>query len=316
MPEMSDEDYEAWMWLADENQKDARDVSWVPFGIGEGMAAGHTGVAKQALGKAAAGLIGNVDLPTFSSDDYGKYSLVGTYDPEMADYSTISEDPRLMEMELAALDRLSNENGAVAQAHRDAGMRQAIFGANSMAKGREDAIRQDAERSGQSGAGMDQVLRGQSAQMGANRATQAGMDATHLAALERLQNEQALMGAAGQVRGENYRTAAANADIINRFNMFNTGLANEAAKYNLNAAQDISNKNVGQGDKSLDRKDRNAQTGFQNDMTKATATGNALQGMSNSAGQTQQSTAEAGRYRDQSTKDTLAMFGQLFGGGG
>ncbi len=306
-------DYNRQMGEADEELDTYGDFSYVPL-IGESMGAGHAAKARQALGKAAGGIIADVGLPEFAEGDYGKYTLAGEYRPDMADYGTIEEDPRLLEMEMDALNKMIESGSEAGRAKKAAAMRKAMFDANSMARGREQAIRQQAERTGQAGAGMDMVMQGQAAQMGANRATQAGMDATHMAALEKLANEQALLGAAGNIRGENFRSAAANADIINKFNMFNTGLQNEAQRMNLGNRQQISNANVDAGNKSLDRQDTNTQRTYDNAMQKAMGQGNALQGMSNAIGQSQQASMEAGKQRDENTKDALAGLFSFFSG--
>ncbi len=300
---------------ADDDLKGARELGYWPL-FGEGFASGHIAEARQALGKAAEGLIGDVGLPEFAEGGYGKYTLAGEYRPEMAGYETITEDPRLLQMEMDALDRMIESGSEVGRAKQAAAMRKGMFDGNSVAAGHEAAIRQQAERTGQAGAGMDMVMQGQSAQMGANRATQAGMDATYMAALEKLANEQALLGAAGNVRSANFRNASANADALNRFNMFNTNMANEAQRMNLGAKQNISNANVDAANKSLDRQDTNTQRTFDNSMQQAMARGNALQGMSNSVGQSAQQSAEAGRYRDENLKDIASGIFSLFGGSG
>ncbi len=312
---MTDEERELLEQYSDDELNAAADWSKIPF-FGEGMASGHVGKARQQMGKIAEDLIADVDLPQFDPGDYGKYSLVGEYDPTMAEYETITEDPRVLELEMEALERLASENGAAGEMGRNARYRNALMTGRNEARGREDAIRMQSEASGQAGGTMDSVMRAQGSQIGANRATQGAMDAEHMAALEKLANEQALMGATSNVRGNNFRTAAANAKTINDFNMFNTGLANEAAKLNLNAQQNISNANVDAGNKSMDRRDGNTQRTFDNAMGKATSRGNAIQGMSNAAQQSQNASATAGRARDENMKDTVAAIYGLFGGGG
>jgi hypothetical protein len=120
-----------------------------------------------------------------------------------------------------------------------------------------------------------------------------------------------MQGAAG-VRGQDFQRAAANSDIINRFNMFNTQARNAAAQQNLAARQGISNANVDQGNKSLDRRNANRQQGYTNAMGKAMGRGNALQGMSNAAGQSQTAGMQAQKQGWDESKDLIAGIAGLF----
>lgn len=290
---------------SDASLQRAADLSVIPF-FGQSMGSGETAKARQSLGKLGAGYIENVDLPEF--DDAG-YALAGTYDPERAEASTISEDPRLRETEIAALDRLSGNLDASSTAKADAARFNALDEGNQLARAREGAIRAQAERSGQAGAGMDALMQAQSAQMGANRARQGTMDALSQKALERLANEQAVTNAAGKIRGEDFTAKSANANIINQFGMFNTQAANEAARMNLGATQNVNNANVERGDK-------NKQQMFGNAMNKATGQSNAIQGMSNAAGQSQNTANAANAQATDTTKDLWAGIYGFFGGGG
>lgn len=299
---------------ADLELEEASDWSKIPF-FGESMASGNFAKARQDLGKRGEEIINDVDMPEFAQGDYGGYELAGQYDPTAADYSTIDEDPALRELEMQALGKLSGSMDASSQTKAAAAKYAALDEANKMASAREGAIRQQGERSGQGGNGMNALMEAQAAQMGANRAKSGTLDATHQLALEKLANEQAMMGAAGNVRGEDFKAKSANADIINKFGMFNTQMANDAQLRNLQATQGVNNANVDMKNKSLDRGDRNAQTMFGNKMNKATARGNAVQGMSNAVGQSQQSAAGANARETDTAKDLLSAAGMFFGGG-
>ncbi len=220
----------------------------------------------------------------YNPDAYGK--------PKAAAYETVSEDPRVRDMEMAALQRLIEQGDAVGQAKAEAARYGALDEANQLARGREGAIRQRMAQAGQGGSGMDAILQAQSAQSAANRARAGTLDATHMAALEKLANEQAILGSAGKVRGEDMSLAAKNADIINRFNLFNTQAENEIARANVdnqnqaqlrnvNTRQDISGRNTGIRNSNLDRKTSNARAVYDSRAGKSTAIANAMGGQAN-----------------------------------
>lgn len=189
----------------------------------------------------------------------------GMYDtPEAAQYQTIDEDPQTRAIEMAALQQLVEQGNGAADARMAAQRFGALDDANQLAKSREGAIRQQFERRGQGGAGLNAVLQAQSAQMGANRARAGTMDAVSQAAMQKLAAQQMALQGAGGVRAGDFRTNSANADIVNRFNQFNTaarnrinemntGLGNDAQLRNLNTRQDLSGRNVGIGNSNIDR---------------------------------------------------------------
>ncbi len=212
--------------------------------------------------------------PQFSNQGYQAAQYLGDFNPalldtpEAAQYQTISEDPRTRNMEMDALQSLINRTSGAADARMNADQFNALDQANQLARGREGAIRQDMARKGQTGAGMDAVLRAQSAQEAANRARSGTMQAVQDAALQKLAANNALLSGASNVRGEDYRTKAANSDIVNRFNMFNTqarnarnaqnvGIKNDAGMRNIGAHQAAENARATVGNQSLDRNDRN-----------------------------------------------------------
>lgn len=296
---------------ADMTADNAADVSMIPI-IGAGMSAGKTAKARQLLGKRAEDIINDVELPTFSNEDYGLYSLAGEFSPEAAQYQTISEDPRIRQVQEDALQSLIDRGNGAADAKMQAAQFGAMDEAGQLARAREDAIRMDAARKGQSGSGMDAVMRAQASQAAANRARAGSQQAVIDAALEKLAATQGAMAGADQMRGRDFQRNSANAGILNEMNKFNTQARNQAAQMNLQARQGIMNANVDQRNRGIDRRDRNTQQGFGNTMTKATSRGNALQGMSNAAGQgqTQQQAANAAGYGQ--AKDIISGIAGLF----
>jgi hypothetical protein len=208
-------------------------------------------------------------IPDYSFLDYaGDYNPYAYATPESAQYKTVEEDPRLREIEMAALQKLVEQASGAADAKNAAARYGALDDANQLAKAREGAIRNQMERKGQGGAGLNALMQAQSAQMGANRARAGTMDAVSQAALEKLAAMQGAVGAAGQVRGQDFNVNRYNSDTINDFNKFNTAARNRvnqmntegmnsAQLRNLNTRQDIMGRNTGIANSNVDRKTQN-----------------------------------------------------------
>lgn len=278
--------------------------------------AGQAGATNDALASRedARRVLGALKDPQLPDQNYSFLNYAGDYnpyayaDPEHAQYQTISEDPRVRQTEMDALNRLVEQGGAAGQATQEAAQYQALDEANQLAKGREGAVRQRMANAGQSGSGMDAILQAQSAQSAANRARGGTLDAVHMAALQKLANEQAIMGGAGSVRGQDMSVAGQNADIINRFNMFNTtadnaiaqkntDVQNSAALRNLNTVQDISGRNTGITNAGVDKRNSDAKWVYGTKQDKATAQANALNGVASTqmqAGQVYNSLGQEG----------------------
>lgn len=213
--------------------------------------------------------------PDFENANYENARYLGDFDPAMLDtpeaaqYQTIDEDPKVRGMQMDALQALIDRTSGAADAKMQAAQFGAMDEANQMAKSREGAIRQGMERKGQGGSGLDAVLRAQSAQQGANRARGGMQDAVMAAALEKLAANNGMIQGAGQVRGQDFQRNAANSDIVNRFNQFNTqarnaaraanvNAKNQAGMHNNNARQGNENSRAGMSNQSLNRRDNNA----------------------------------------------------------
>lgn len=298
-------------WEADNAADVAGTYGGIPF-AGQGIVAGQNSIIQNALGHKAADIIGNVNLPTFNPGDYGQYSFAGDYDPTMAEAQTVEEDPQLRADQMEALSRLSEGLDASSQTKADSARWAAMNAGNEMANAREGAIRQQAERSGQGSNGMNALMQAQSAQLGANRAQTGTMDAVHQQALERLANQQAMINSAGQVRGQDFGIKQANADTLNKFNLFNTQAGNEAKLRNINAHQTLNNANVDMGNKSLDRNDSNSQQMFGNQMTKAGGQANAVQHMAVGAQGANNMLSKAADTNTDTTKDAIAAAAAMF----
>ncbi len=217
------------------------------------------------------------DTPGFSDQKYGEMSYLGDLQPqqygtpEAAQYQTVSEDPRTRDYQMQALARMQGLADQSAGSAEALGRYNAVSDANAVAAQQNAAIRNQMAMRGQGGAGMEFVLQQQAGQNAANRAQAGGLNAAQQAALQRLMGTQGVMAGASNIRGMDADVASRNADIINRFNMANTGMrnqtnmantdmANAAAARNLGTRQTLAGANTGIRNQTLDRDDRNRLT--------------------------------------------------------
>jgi len=193
-----------------------------------------------------------------------EYVQQGIITPEDAQYfaanpsafEAIATDPALKDAQMNALSSLQNigeEGGLNAQAK--ARLHDIAKEENVRERGARESIMQNAQARGQGGSGLEflSLLKNQqeSAGRAADRGTQVSADAEQRA-LEALMNSGNL---AGNIReqdfGEKSRKAQA-IDALNQFNtrnkmqvnQYNVGNRNRAQESNLDARQDIANKNV------------------------------------------------------------------------
>jgi hypothetical protein len=209
------------------------------------------------------------DTPDYQQLQYlGDFNPAMYQTPEAAQYQTIEDSPETRAIQMQALQRLIGQADGTFDAQNKAEQFQALDSANRMAQSREGAIRNQMERKGQGGTGVNALMQAQGAQMGANRARAGTLDAVSKAALQKLAAMQGAVGAAGQVRGQDFQRNSANANIINDFNMFNTrarndvnqrnvDVQNQAGLRNLNTRQDIGGRNTGIHNSNIDRKTSN-----------------------------------------------------------
>lgn len=288
------------------------------MGIGSGIGGVLGGVFDVNNAYALDSELGDINpFANFSPENYGQESYAGDFNPtlydtpEAAQYQTVSDDPRVRQVQMDALQSLIDRSNGAADAQMQAQSFGALDEANQLAKAREDSLRQEAARRGQGGAGMDAVLRAQASQAAANRARLGTQQAVTDAALQKLAATQGAMSGADQMRGRDFQLNAANAGIINDFNRFNTaarnaarqanvGVQNQAGMRNLNTRQALNGSNTNIRNASLDRSDRNKQRDFGNRMQRfgihAGLKGDAAQGMgqiARSAGETADSIGSA-----------------------
>jgi hypothetical protein len=166
------------------------------------------------------------------------------YDPTMAQASTISEDPSLRGMQMNALNNLAGLSTTGLSAIDQQGFENARQMAGQIASSGNAAALQNAQARGVGGSGLEFAMREQANQDAAGRAQQASLQQAADSARQRALYNQAYGQMAGQVRGQDYNTNAANAGILNNFNMYNTNATNQARQYNVgqqNYAQQYNN---------------------------------------------------------------------------
>ena len=243
------------------------------------------------------------DTAHFSTQNYAKEGYAGDFipekyrTPEAAQYETISEDPRTRDYQMQALAKMQGYADNAANSAESMGRYNAISEANALAAQREAGVRNQMAMRGQGGSGMDAVLQAQAGQMAANRAQAGGLDVAQQAALQRLQGTQGVMAGAANVRGMDANVAGRNADIINQFNMANTGQrnavaqgnvnnANQAGMRNVNTKQGIMGGNTGIANQDLNRSDRNRAADYEAKKEKTRLISQARHGNAGAAGQT------------------------------
>lgn len=301
------------------------------MGIGSGIGGVLGGIFDVNNAEELDAELGNISpFANFSPENYAQEEYAGDFNPilydtpEAAAYQTVSEDPRVRQTQMDALQALIDRGSGAADAQMQAQSFGALDEANQLAKAREDSIRQEMSRRGQGGAGMDAVLRAQAAQQAANRARSGTQQAVVDAALQKLAATQGAMSGADQMRGRDYQLNSENARIINDANRFNVaarnaarqanvGMQNQAGVRNLNTRQALAGSNTNIRNKSLDRSDINKQRDFNNRMQRfgihSGLRGDAAEGM----GRVAQS---AGQVADSIGSSAMAGFGSGAGAAG
>ena len=210
----------------------------------------------------------------YDQRDYENVDYMGDFNPEKyqspdeAQYSLAQDSAEGRAAQLAALEDMRNLTDQSAGSTSALGRQKAEMDARQLAQSREGAIRQDAMRRGQVGGAADMIARQQAAQSAANQNLSGGLQSAQMAALQQLAGTQAGSQMAGQMRGQDQAMAFNNADTINKFNMYNTGMQNETNRANtdvqnagnlrnLATLQGLAGQNAGINNKSLDRNDQN-----------------------------------------------------------
>jgi len=263
-----------------------------------------------------------VNGPQFSNSlyDFQGYdpSLYGS--PESAQYQGVSLPDGTREAQLAALMKMQDMGNGYAAAENQAGQTQAIMNANQAMKSNRDAAMMNARARGVGGSGVAMALAQQGNQAAANNAMQGGLQAAQNSALQKLQSANDYSQGLSSLRNQDQGLAAQNADIINRFNMFNTQARNAAAQRNAemqNAAKQYNSQGRNQAQQyNLGRQDQNKLAASNFALQKQNAKSNLLN--ASLGGQTQDY-ANAGGEGGKQRGEFYEMMGNgrnMFSGGG
>ena len=242
----------------------------------------------------------NLATPDVQWQDFvpEEYRYQGDYTPQMAQYEKIQEDAATRQKQLESLGAMQEMAKTGLSAQDELGYDQARqLGAQMSRAGTETAL-QDARRRGISGGGQEVAMREMANQAGAERARQAAMEQAANAAQQRAAYQQIYSSSLGNLRGQDYNAAQANADIINRFHQMNTAEQNAAQQANLANRQAIGNTNVSTRNQAtqgnLQGRQDTAQQGYQNQLSRLQGISDAGQGMAQAYG-AQGATRQAGR---------------------
>ncbi len=257
-----------------------------------------------------------IGLPQFS----GQFESQGDFypemldDPESAQYSLANESPEGRAAQMSALQQIQQATDQGANSQAALGRYQAQQDASQFAQGREGAIRQDAMRRGQVGGSADMIMRAQAAQAGANQNLNAGLQSAQMAALQRMQGIGQQGQMAGQLRAGDQSSAYKNADIINQFNMANTGARNAARAANTGVRNSAAMRNLDShqriADSNISRNDDNAMNTYNAETGKVNAVNSAYNGQASGGITNQVKTAQdASNANWDKTKDVAKFIG-------
>ncbi len=188
-------------------------------------------------------LANKAELMGYSPEDIFGVS----YDPSLATGSLISEDPESRSMQMEALNRLRGLADEGVSAQDRAVFREAANAANQQARGQSEAALQNAQNRGVAGSGMEFALRQAGEQDAANRMANVGAQQAATSAAQRAAYNQSYLQGAGDLRSADYQKQAANADIMNRFNMANQSALNSAKEFGAQSGYNAQAANQGAG---------------------------------------------------------------------
>lgn len=266
-----------------------------------------------ALQQQALQNIMNVNTPEANAMriELQKYSSAGELAPQMEQtiqanpslMAGVQVDPRLKQAQMNALGSLQNLGQSGLRPEDQAALARVTNQVSQQEQGQEQSALQNAQQRGIAGSGSELAARLASSQGAANRASEQGLDIAGQSSQRALQ---AIMGAGSlgsQMQGQNFAEDAQKAqaqDVINRYNAMNsqqiagqnTAVGNAAQAQNLANKQSLMNQNTQLGNQQSMYNAQLPQQQFQNQMSKAGASANALNGMAGNynqlAGQTQQ----------------------------
>lgn len=192
------------------------------------------------------GAFSGIQIPEFQDYKPEDEQYAGDYDPTKANANTISEDPALRSQQLGYLAKLAGLADTGLTDVDQAGYERARELGDQTLRSGTDAALANAEARNARGSGLEFAMREMASQQGAGNAQNAGLQQAADAARNRMLYEQAYGQGVGNLRSQDLGVNEANADILNKFNMYNTTNQNQANQRNIDTRQNISNTNVGQ----------------------------------------------------------------------
>lgn len=266
-------------------------------------------------------------LPPVPSFDMTKlspevYKVVAKFEPQAAPLikeaapQVVQDTGEGKEGRQAQMDALRKLREISSSGGRDPEMLAALEDAASRAQtesqSRQASILQDSARRGLMGSGMALASQMQAAEGAMGEQASSSRDAALAAYRNRLEALKGSAALGGQITAADRSLAGQNADIINAFNARTSNaaqnqaniasqIANQGQLFNVQTAQDVANRNVGEANKfSLENRDRQdrlmqqnygnqmGQTQYQNQMAQALAEWNNQQKQQSNAGKQQQ----------------------------
>lgn len=257
--------------------------------ISDFITGGANSRADSALNQASK-RFGEIDIPSLDQMrlDLERAVSAGELSPEEAtlflqeqsELANFSQDPRLKQAQLSALDQLTKmADGGLSDADK-AALSQIESQERTQEKGQRDAILQQAAMRGAGGSGLELAQQLLNQQQSAQRQSQRDTDVAGMAqqrALQAIAQSGQLAGQIGQQDLNTASTVAAARDSINRFNtqqragvnQANVNARNQAQAGNLAARQNLLNQNVGLTNQERMQNAANIQQQFQNQMGRA-----------------------------------------------
>jgi hypothetical protein len=248
----------------------------------------------EAIARQNQQLYGNIQLPDLQYQAYNPEQV----NPILAKATTISEDPTVRSAQLAALAKMSGLSDQGLSVEDQAAFGQAKAQAGQTLSNSAASALQNAQARGIGGSGLEFAMREMGAQNAAQNQQAANLQQAAASARNRVLANQAYSSALGQKRQQDYSANANNANILNQFNMANTGAMNNANYYN------VGNQNQAQ---QYNQQNRNnvSQQNFNNQMTKANAQAGANNGY--------QQAVAAGQAAENSNENALLGAGAKVG---
>lgn len=253
----------------------------------------------------------NLDLETLVQQGYITPEQAQAAQQDPSAMQAIATDPRLQQIQMDALDSLTDLSKTGMTAQDKAALNQIQTDESTKARGAREAILQEAQARGAGGSGLSMLAQLQNSQDAATRQSQRDMDVAGQAQARALQALQASGTQANQMQQTQFGQAAEKAkaqDAISQFNTANmqqTNLANTAANNaaqaaNLGVKQNVADQNVAtRNQEQVANKTTIPQQNYQNQLQKTTGQSGAL--------------SSAGKQQDANDQNTLNNIFKLGG---